>query len=129
MFYECNKLTNINLSNFNAKNVKNMRNMFYNCRELKNIDLSSFSIQEIIEMTDMFSYCNNLAYLDLSCFNFKKAGLFSKMFVSEETLPKNEEIFKECNNLNRVKITNKNTIDFFQKYIDDEIISFELFKQ
>jgi len=35
MFYECYKLININLSNFNTQNVTNMRGMFLACRSLK----------------------------------------------------------------------------------------------
>ena len=34
MFYECNKLTNINLSNFNTNNVTNMLGMFDGCFKL-----------------------------------------------------------------------------------------------
>ena len=42
MFYECNSLTNIDLSNFNTQNVTNMSYMFYECSSLTNIDLSNF---------------------------------------------------------------------------------------
>ena len=35
MFYECNSLTNLNLSNFNTQNVTNMSWMFDNCNSLK----------------------------------------------------------------------------------------------
>ena len=39
MFYYCNSLTNLNLSNFNTQNVTDMRSMFYECNSLikKNI--------------------------------------------------------------------------------------------
>ena len=39
MFYECNSLTNIDLSNFNTQNVIDMNSMFYGCKSLTNIDL------------------------------------------------------------------------------------------
>ena len=42
MFYECNSLKNIDLSNFNTQNVINMSRMFYGCKSLTNIDLSNF---------------------------------------------------------------------------------------
>ena len=35
MFYGCSSLININLSNFNTKNVKNMVSMFGECTSLK----------------------------------------------------------------------------------------------
>ena len=35
MFYDCNSLTNLNLSNFNTQNVTNMNYMFSFCNSLK----------------------------------------------------------------------------------------------
>ena len=35
MFYNCELLNNINLSNFNTKNVKDMGYLFYGCKKLK----------------------------------------------------------------------------------------------
>ena len=32
MFYECNSLTNIKLTNFNTQNVINMNGMFWGCK-------------------------------------------------------------------------------------------------
>ena len=42
MFYGCNNLTNIDLSNFDTKNVTDMNAIFYGCNNLTNIDLSKF---------------------------------------------------------------------------------------
>ena len=39
MFSECSSLTNINLSNFNTQNVKDMIGMFSGCSSLTNINL------------------------------------------------------------------------------------------
>ena len=36
MFYNCESLTNLNLSNFNTQNVINMSSMFYYCNSLLN---------------------------------------------------------------------------------------------
>ena len=35
MFYHCESLTNLNLSNFNTQNVSNMESMFEKCNSLK----------------------------------------------------------------------------------------------
>ena len=40
MFYGCSKLTNIDLSSFNTKNVTNMFRMFYGCYNLKKISIN-----------------------------------------------------------------------------------------
>ena len=37
MFYNCNSLTNLNLSNFNTQIVNNMFGMFWSCKSLENI--------------------------------------------------------------------------------------------
>ena len=48
MFFKCSKLTNIDLSSFNTKNVTNMSYMFYECSKLTKIDLSSFNTENVI---------------------------------------------------------------------------------
>ena len=60
MFCECNSLTNIDLSNFNAQNVTNMSNMFCGCNSLTNIDLSNFNTQNVSNMIWMFYGCESL---------------------------------------------------------------------
>ena len=37
MFYNCSSLPKLNLSNFNAENVKNMGGMFYGCSSLQTV--------------------------------------------------------------------------------------------
>jgi len=54
MFCGCSSLTNVNLSNFNTHNVKDMRNMFGFCSSLKNINLSNFNTYNIINMNCIF---------------------------------------------------------------------------
>ena len=51
MFYGCNSLTHLNLSNFNTQNVTNMRMMFSYCNSLKkeNIITKDSRIKKIYE--------------------------------------------------------------------------------
>ena len=60
MFYECDKLTNINLSNFNTQNVNDMSWMFSKCSSLTNLDLSNFNTQNVTNMCGMFIGCSSL---------------------------------------------------------------------
>ena len=46
-----------------------MRSMFYNCNSLKSLDLSNFNTQNVAYMSDMFYNCNSLTSLDLLNFN------------------------------------------------------------
>ena len=50
MFSECNNLTNINLSNFDTKNIINMGSMFRNCNNLNNIDIFHFDTRNVTNM-------------------------------------------------------------------------------
>ena len=43
MFYECESLTSINLSNLNTQNVTDMSHMFYVCWSLTCINLSNLN--------------------------------------------------------------------------------------
>ena len=60
MFYQCENLININLSNFNTQNITNMSFMFSECDSLTNINLSNFNTQNVNDMRDMFFECNSL---------------------------------------------------------------------
>ena len=44
MFYGCSDIKEIDLSNFNTSNVKNMDFMFYDCSSLTSLNLSNFDI-------------------------------------------------------------------------------------
>ena len=69
MFKDCNSLTNINLANFNTKNISDMSYMFYGCKSLKKLDLSSFDATNDTNTKNMFTFCDSLTNLDLSNFN------------------------------------------------------------
>ena len=86
MFSDCKSLINLNLSNFNTQNVTNMRGMFYWCNSLKSLDLSNFNTQNVTNMGNMFWYCNSLTKLDLSNFNTQKVTNMSHMFFNCESL-------------------------------------------
>ena len=60
MLSGCEKLTNINLSNFQTTNVKDMTYMFSGCKNLTNIDISNFEINEKAEVKNMFNDCTIL---------------------------------------------------------------------
>ena len=103
MFQDCNKLSSLDLSNFNTENVTVMYNMFSNCKNLSSLTLSeSFNTAKVTNMLFMFSGCNNLSSLDLSEFNTANVKNMSSMFrecykLSSLTL---------SNSFNTAKVTN-----------------------
>ena len=54
MFACCDKITNIDLSGFNSKNVTNMYSMFAVCPNLVDINLSGFNTENVTNMIAMF---------------------------------------------------------------------------
>ena len=69
MFYGCKKITNLDLSSFDTKNVTNMKSMFEGCKKITQLDLTPFDTKNVTKMFSIFSACMNLTSLDLSSFD------------------------------------------------------------
>ena len=54
MFYGCSSLKEMNFSNFNTINVKDMSQMFYGCSSLKEMNLSNFNTINVKDMSHIF---------------------------------------------------------------------------
>ena len=89
MFYYCNGLRELNLSNFNTNNITNMRYMFYSCSNLPSLNLSNFNTSRVTDMSYMFANCEKLLMLDIRNFNFNNVSTFTNMFNG---IPNNCEI-------------------------------------
>ena len=85
MFSGCNNLKNIDLSNFITDNVTNMSYMLYNCGKLENIDLSAFNTENVIDMGGLFCGCK-VKSLDLNYLNTKKVTNITHMFYRCEEI-------------------------------------------
>jgi len=96
MFYECNKLLSIDLSNFNTNNFINISSMFSDCSSLISLDLSNFNTNNVKYMDRMFYNCSSLTSLNLSNFNTSNITNMSYMFY-------------ECNSLISLNLSNFNT--------------------
>ena len=86
MFFDCNSLTNIDLSNFNAQNVTNTSKMFSKCGSLINIDLSNFNSQKVTNMSGMFSDCISLTNIDFFNFSTQNAKYMNALFFACSSL-------------------------------------------
>ena len=103
MFYECTRLTSLDLSGWNTSKVTNMRNMFYNCSGLKSLDVSRFDTSNVTNMGSMFDGCSGLASLDVSNFNTSKVTDMSGMFYDCDGLTS-----LDLRNFNTSNVTNMN---------------------
>ena len=122
MFNNCKKITKLDFSFFNTKNVTNMKKMFSDCKSLISINLSNFNTQNVTDMSDMFSGCKSLINLDLSSFNTEKVTNMNNMFFGCQSLTElkisnfNTEnvidmgsMFNSCKNLTNLDLSNFNT--------------------
>ena len=122
MFSECYSLTNIDLSNFNTKNIINMNNMFHGCNSLVNIKLSNLNTQNITSMSGIFSGCISLKNVDLSNINTQNVTDMSSMFYGCKTLinvnfsnfdtqnvTNMSNMFYGCNSLEKINLFNFDT--------------------
>ena len=80
LFSNCSSLTSVNFSGFNTAKVTDMTGMFYANFVLKNLDLSSFDTSNVVYMNDMFSGMRELVNLNLSSFNTGKVEIMVNMF-------------------------------------------------
>ena len=65
LFFDCQNLIDIDLSNFETDNLKNMSNMFYNCSKIEKLDLSNFDTRRVTNMSGLFYGCEELTSLNL----------------------------------------------------------------
>ena len=82
LFSNCISLTSINLTNFKTSLCASMIYMFESCISLNSIDLSSFETDNVNYMTNLFGNCTSLKSLNLSYFSTKNAIAMSQMFFN-----------------------------------------------
>ena len=92
MFYGCNSLTSLDVSNFNTSNATNMNHMFRSCKSLKSLDISNFNTSKVSDMRYMFYYCESLITI---------TGI-----IDMKSCTRYEKMFKNCSKLRGVKIKN-----------------------
>ena len=88
LFQECHFLTKLDVSNFNTSNVTNMGYMFNCSKKLAKLDLSDFDTSKVTNMKGMFQYCSLLPELDLSSFNTSRVTTMYQMFEGCSSLTK-----------------------------------------
>ena len=80
LFNGCSGLTSLDLSHFNTENVTSMSMMFTNCLGLTSLDVSTFNTANVTSMSDMFTNCLGLTSLDVSNFNTANVQFMNCMF-------------------------------------------------
>ncbi len=85
-FANCSNLTSVNFAGFNTSKVTNMTSVFHGNAALKKLDLSSFDTSNVVYMNDMFSGMRELVNLNLSSFNTSKVEIMVNMFYDVQKI-------------------------------------------
>ena len=122
MFWDCKKLSSLDLSKFNTEKVTDMSGMFHGCQKLSSLDLSKFNTEKVEGMISMFEDCKNLSSLDLSKFNTEKVTDMRGMFCGCQKLSSLDlsnfntanvmemgNMFYNCSTLTSLDLSNFNT--------------------
>lgn len=96
MFRNCQKLTNVDITNINPLASKNFFAMFYRCYGLTTIDLSHWNTSACEDMGYMFCWDSGLKSLNLTNWDTGKVKNF-------------ESMFQECRALSNLSVANFDT--------------------
>ena len=96
MFYNCQSLTDIDLSTLNTSSVTDMGGTFRYCKNLKSINLNGVSTGNVYNFSSMFSGCINLSAIDVSGFDTSNSISFAQMF-------------QDCTSLKKIDVSGFNT--------------------
>ena len=99
MFFNCQSLTSIDLSNIDTSSVTDMRIMFSGCSNLTNLDLSNFDMSNVTLMISMFSRCSSLTSLKIG-----------SSVSSYSNVTNSSALFDNCKNLVSVTINGINVL-------------------
>ena len=119
MFRECSSITEIDLSNFDDSNLKQMSYMFSLCSSLEKIEIYNIKANKVTDSGLLFDGCSKLKSIDLANFNAPKNNYQHYMFRNCGSLltlnfpnfnVKNsqitEYIFQNCNKLKNINFEN-----------------------
>ena len=79
-FSGCTNLTEINCSGWNTSKVYNMQAAFYNCKSLQTLPVRDWDSRSVMNMDNAFAYCESLTNLDVSKWDTSKVVGLTNVF-------------------------------------------------
>ena len=80
MFNSCSSLTSLDLSGWNVSNVTNMGRLFADCSGLASIDLSSWDVANVTSLSNLFYHCDKIKSINLTGWKTSKVSSMSQAF-------------------------------------------------
>ena len=132
MFNLCDKIIEIDLTNFDTSTITNMFGMFFHCENLVSVNLSNFNTSNVKRMDSMFGYCYKLSSINLESFDTSSVTTFEKMFYECKSLTSinlshfKTDLVKDINNMfyNNHKLTSIDLSNFNTQNITKRIVYF-----
>ena len=97
LFFDNDKIKNLDVSNFNTENVENMEAIFLSCENLEYLDLGNWNTKNVKSMKQLFCGCDNLKEIK---------GVENLDVSNVENM---EMIFEGCKLLKELNLSNWNT--------------------
>ena len=111
MFYNCDMVPSLDVSNFDTSKVTNMQGMFHSCNSLTSLDVSNFDTSKVTNMQHMFgsdwAKGSSLQSIDISNFNM-------------ENVTANDGMFNNCHHLNKVTVNDTATASKIIPYLPNK---------
>lgn len=85
-FDGCNNLTELNCSTWNTGKVYNMQLAFYNCNSLETIPVRDWNTKSVMYMNKAFGNCTSLVNLDVSKWDTSKVVEMTSVFYNCSSL-------------------------------------------
>jgi surface protein len=80
MFSGCRALTSVTFPSITTKNCTNISSLFMNCTSITTVDVSGIDTENVTTMANMFSNCGSLETVDVSNFSTSKCVSMINMF-------------------------------------------------
>ena len=104
VFFNCESLHAIDVSEWNVSNVKIMSCMFNGCTSLQSLDVSGWDVSKVKDMFGMFYECTSLRTLDVSGWDVSNEMMnMGHMFCNCESLESLDVSGWDVSNVNDMK--------------------------
>ncbi|SOC16333.1 BspA family leucine-rich repeat surface protein [Pseudobutyrivibrio ruminis] len=80
MFFNCFKLSELDVSNWNTSSVTNIEHAFDRCESLQILDISNWDVAKVTNMKDALSFLRNVEELDVSKWNTSSCTDMGELF-------------------------------------------------
>ena len=118
VFYECSALTQLDLSNWDTRNIQYMISTFSGCNNLTEINCSRWNTSKVTNIQSMFAGCSSIQTIPVRDWNVSSLGYADNAFVNctvlttldvskwdTSNLRATSSMFSNCRSLNTIDVS------------------------